>query len=91
MSKYSNNYQELSELLSSVKRGDIQATEELLSWGADVNAQPKRGKKALFLAAEIGHIEIVKALLKGGADVNGQTKSGGIALVPALYKGNIEL
>ncbi len=57
-------------LHTTVVRGDIQAIEDLLAKGTDVNARDEDGYTALFIAALRGHKEVVELLLAKGADIN---------------------
>jgi cytohesin len=57
-------------LHATVVTGDIQAIEDLLAKGADVNARDEDGYTALFIAALRGHKEVVELLLAKGADIN---------------------
>jgi len=61
-------------LHATVVSGDIQAVEDLLARGADVNAKNKRGLSALNSAAVFGHKDIVELLIEKGADVNARAE-----------------
>ncbi len=67
-------------LLATVVSGDIQAVEDLLARGADVNTKSKRGLSslhglsALHSAAVFGHKDIVELLIEKGADVNAKAE-----------------
>jgi ankyrin repeat protein len=62
-------------LLATVVSGDIQAVEDLLAKGADVNAKSERGVSALHVAAGKGHKDIAELLITRGADVDEKAKS----------------
>jgi len=61
-------------LLATAVSGDMQAVEELLAKGADVNAKSDRGLSALHSAAVFGHRDIVELLIEKGADVNAKAE-----------------
>jgi len=66
-------------LLATVVSGDIQAVEDLLARGADVNAKSERdlsarGLSALHSAAVFGHKDIAELLIEKGADVNAKAE-----------------
>jgi len=62
-------------LHTAVVSGDMQATEDLLAKGADVNAKGEMGLLALHLAARKGHQDILELLVEKGADVNAQSEN----------------
>ena len=62
-------------LLATVVSGDIQAVEDLLAKGVDVNAKGERGLSAFHLAAVFGHKDIAELLIEKGADVNARAES----------------
>ena len=53
----------------AIKEGDIQAVQQHLATGTDVNAKNERGGTALYSAAVAGHNEIAELLINKGADV----------------------
>ncbi|MCI5135518.1 MAG: hypothetical protein D3920_10705 [Candidatus Electrothrix sp. AW2] len=57
-------------LLKAVSSGSLNAVQQALKDGADVNDIEFAGVSALMLAAAEGHIDIVTYLLKHGADVH---------------------
>jgi len=66
--------------------GDIEMVNLLLSYGADINRQTKRGVFALSMASFYGHYNVVKYLLENGADKNMQGYGGLSALDLAKQK-----
>ena len=59
----------------TVVSGDIQAVEDLLAKGADVNAKNELGASALHAAAVFGLKDIAELLIEKGADVNNKAES----------------
>jgi cytohesin len=62
-------------LHATVVSGDIQAVEDLLARGANVNAKSELGSSALHTAAVFGHKDIAELLIEKGADVNTKAES----------------
>ena len=56
--------------------GNIEAVNQYLAAGTDVNAKDKYGRTPLHEAAYWDHKEIVELLITKGADVNAKTKRG---------------
>ena len=66
----------------------------LVSAGADLNVQDKKGLKgntALILASMKGQLKIVDKLLSGGADLNAKNIDGHTALILASIWGRLEV
>ena len=61
-------------LLATAASGDLQAMEDMLAKGTDVNAKSERGLSALHSAAVFGHKDIVELLIEKGADVNAKAE-----------------
>ena len=78
-------------LSSSVFVGDRVEVKQMLTDGADPNAQdPQSGSTMLSIAALMGHTEVVALLLEHGADVNVKSRDGGTALHAAAFLGRVE-
>jgi outer membrane protein assembly factor BamB len=60
----------VEKLWRAARTGDLEALNEALSEGADVNAMTPYRSTALVFAADRGHAEIVRRLLEAGADPN---------------------
>ncbi|MHB2025508.1 MAG: ankyrin repeat domain-containing protein [Elusimicrobiota bacterium] len=76
-----------ARLIESVRSGNVQAAQILLSQGADPNAAGFEGNTALMDAAGEGNVSLVRLLAAHGADVNRQGPSGETALVLAAENG----
>lgn len=77
-------------LLHAAKDGDIQALQELLVAGEDVNSSNVIGQTALHVAALWGNVDALEFLLLSGADVDAQNQNGQTALHFASGKGMSE-
>lgn len=57
-------------LFNAVRDGDLTKVQQLITEGADLNAQAAEGSSALLLATHRNNVEIARALIDAGADVN---------------------
>ena len=73
-------------LVEAARFGRRNATEFLLSSGADPNLPDNDGRTALIEAARRGHTDMARVLLMGGADPNAQDVDGGSALIGAASR-----
>jgi len=71
--------------------GNIEAVEQHLAAGTDVNAKDDWGKTPLYVAALGGHKEIAELLIAKGADVNAKVDGGVTTLQLAASRGHKEL
>ena len=58
------------DIWTAAKEGNIEAVEQHIAAGADVNPKDHHGRTPLLFAAFGGHKEIVELLIANGADVN---------------------
>ena len=63
-------------LLSAADAGDVQALEDLLDRGSEIDQRNQSGNTALHLAIFRGHAGIVDILIQRGADVTVKDKGG---------------
>lgn len=70
-------------LIETVRRGDIQAVQNLLGQGADPNAHNQSDYTALMTAVHFNYEQMVRILLDAGADIDAQDNSGTTALMVA--------
>jgi len=68
-------------LLTACYENDLNAIQELISGGADINQQDEDGWTALFEACSSGNVEVVTLLVEAGADLNIQDSFGCTALM----------
>ena len=67
-------------LLEECERGDVDAVNQCISDGQDVNMKDADGRSPLLVAAMEGHKTIVEILLAKGADVNAGDVDGSTPL-----------
>ncbi|EWY99469.1 hypothetical protein FOYG_03512 [Fusarium oxysporum NRRL 32931] len=80
-----------SRLYYACLSGLLLVARDLISEGADVNAQGGEYGNALQAASIMGNLEVVKLLLDKGADVNAQGDYFGNALYAASFQGKLEV
>ena len=79
---------EQADVWSAAENGDVEALQQLVEDGADLNTgRPDDQQLPLMLATRNGHAEAVKFLLESGADVDGQGDDGGTAALAAAFFG----
>ncbi|KAF6514184.1 hypothetical protein HZS61_006440 [Fusarium oxysporum f. sp. conglutinans] len=71
--------------------GLVEAARNLITEGADVNAQGGYYRNALYVASLKGNLEFVQLLLDNGANINAQGGEYGNALQAASVKGKLEV
>ena len=64
----------------SITNANIEAVEQHIAAGADVNAKHMNGTTPLYVAALGGHKEIAELLIEKGADLNAKDNDGGTPL-----------
>jgi len=78
-------------LMWAASEGNAPAAEELIEFGAQVNAKSKNGFTPFLFAVRNAHIDAAKALLKHGANVNDVAPDGTNALNMAVVNAYFEL
>ncbi|MDP7014206.1 MAG: CotH kinase family protein [Pirellulaceae bacterium] len=73
------------------RQGDVDAIQDHLNKGVDVNAKDRSGATPLAAAAVGGHLEAIKFLISQGGDVKAKRYDGGTALHSACYYGRLEV
>lgn len=61
---------EINNLHDAAKFGDLEAVEDFIAIGKDVNAQDDVGRSPLHFASAYNHVDIAKELIENGANVN---------------------
>eukprot|EP00240_Pyramimonas_obovata_P005636 CAMPEP_0118932334 /NCGR_PEP_ID=MMETSP1169-20130426/9897_1 /TAXON_ID=36882 /ORGANISM="Pyramimonas obovata, Strain CCMP722" /LENGTH=326 /DNA_ID=CAMNT_0006874977 /DNA_START=52 /DNA_END=1032 /DNA_ORIENTATION=+ len=61
---------EINNLHDAAKFGDLEAVEDFIAIGKDVNAQDEVGRTPLHFASAYAHVEIMNELIENGANVN---------------------
>jgi len=74
------------KLREAIREGDIEAVQQHLVAGADVNAKDDNGWNPLHLAAENGRKQVAELLIANGADVNAKDNNGWTPLFYAAAK-----
>ncbi len=77
-------------LVVSIREGDMEAVQQALSDGADVNSKDMMGDNPLHAAAMNGQKEIAELLIAEGAEVNAKGKPGRTPLHWAAYDNHKE-
>jgi ankyrin repeat protein len=81
----------VSDLMTAVRRNDVDRVRTLISQGVDVDAVDNNGDAPLVMAAYLGHDEILRLLLEAGADVTAVDPGmKATALHAAAYAGRTE-
>ncbi len=75
-------------LIEAAQSGDLQAAQDLVAAGADVNFAVLGDGTALIVAARNGNAELVDLLLDNGADANQAVRGDGNPLIGASAHGN---
>ena len=77
-------------LMRAALRGDLEAIDEELANGADVNEQDPHGYTALAHAAAAGRVPAIKYLLQRGANIDLAEQFGATPLMQAIAAGQTE-
>ena len=75
-------------LYAAVEKSDLQAVQQHIAAGTDLDGKNSSGWTALHLAAMYGNLAMVKALIAGGADDSVTGQNGNTPLEVALEKGH---
>ena len=87
---YATNKTLNEPLISAVKNGHAEMVEELLKYGADVNATDEDGDTALMTAIKLSIQPIFQLLVDWGAEVNAENNEGQTALYLAVTQSHTE-
>ncbi|KAK9819574.1 hypothetical protein WJX81_003882 [Elliptochloris bilobata] len=71
---------EVNTLFDAAKYGDLEAAEDFLAIGKDVDMRDPEGRTPLFFAVAYNHVAIVEELLRADADVHAQDGKGNTPL-----------
>jgi ankyrin repeat protein len=79
------------ELWRAAQSGDLDALNQALSQGAEVNVRGDSGDTGLNIATENGHLAVVQRLLEAGANTENQGGFNKTPLENATFAGQIEV
>ena len=79
------------ELMNMADKGNVEAVENLIELGADVNQKDNEGWTPLMYASYGGRLEIIKKLIEAKADINQKDKSGDTALMLGFMNDSLEI
>jgi hypothetical protein len=77
--------------LQACHDGRVEAVQELITRGTDINVRDSEGMTGLMFAAASDRVEVVKLLLAHGVDVNGANRHGWTPLIKASSLGRTEV
>lgn len=80
-----------SRLRAAAWSNDVAAAEQLISWGADVNAKDGTEQSAYLIATSEGRLELLDLTLAHGADVGALDSWNGTGLIRAAERGHWEV
>jgi len=69
----------------------LEAADELIKKGADVNKSNRDGETPLMSAAKNGHMAVVELLIRSGANINATDNLGSSAVRYAQRKGRSDM
>jgi len=75
-------------LMLSAEKGHFEVLQNLVLYGANINAQSKQGWSALLISCDGGYFEPSEFLLQHGADHSQKTSKGTTAVMLAAQKGD---
>jgi len=79
------------DLLEAAKLGDIEAAEDYIAIGKDVNEGDSESRRALHFASGAGHVELCELLLEEGAAVDAKDSKMNTALHYAAGYGRVDV
>lgn len=79
------------DIHTAVLYGNLEAIEQHIAAGTDLDSQDPMGGYPLIAAATFGHTEIAEALIDGGADIEVTNKDGSTALHAAAFFCRVEI
>ena len=83
--------QQHADLMDAARRGSLGKLRELISVGANLEAQDKRGETAFHVCCYKGHLECVKALAAAGCSLDVLDTSGCTGLMSAANSGRLDI
>lgn len=81
----------VNNLFDAAKAGDLEAVEDFVAIGRDVDEQDEGGRTPLHFAVAYGHAAVARELLSSGASVDAKEQQGNTPLHYACGYGRAEL
>lgn len=82
---------EVNDLLDAARAGDMEAAEDFIAVGKDVNMQDAEGRTPLHYAAAHNQTRITRVLLEAGADTEKEDSKGNTVLHYAAGYGRLDI
>jgi hypothetical protein len=82
---------DITKLIEAAENGDIEAVNECINMGIDIDAKDEHSESALYKAICGGHVDIVKLLIDKGANVNSENNHHETGLFYACHDGHLEV
>ena len=80
----------VKDIIKAAEKGKLQAVNELIAKGADINVSNDDGWTPLMAAVKNGRLDVTQQLIYKGANINSCKRDGWTALMSAAQKGRLE-
>ncbi|XP_062915718.1 myotrophin isoform X2 [Mobula hypostoma] len=79
-----------TDVIWSVRNGELEEVKNFVAKGADVNKIVVAGRKPIHFAADSGQLDVLEFLIHAGADINTPDANGFTALMSAVCEGHLD-